>query len=378
MENCTDDGQKNDRNNSEILGCPTHGIVSRFPILGSNHSLLGPEEIILNNTNICTQFGTGGIADILLSPDQRQLYVSVGAGGNANMDAIPDIGQYGNDPCGNGNPWGGHLRAQDPLSYDGSILRINISDTVPLLTPVTKIDLVAKGFFNPWRMVWKSTSINTVPELYVIDTGLLDYEELNGPIINVYSNTSNNYGFPCTQGNVSIPPFNAPFLNPAPPMCTAMLVNSSLYTPPMWYSYHPNTPSVFSAVVYNSYTNRWYIGDMMEMIIFSIPGNASYKNFNPADKRIEAIGIFPVHLDYVPNTTTLLMMDVLQGELLSSDLWPLPPVSSPSPAPNNNPTNGNTDSRFSKLDETMVSYVLLGATFCTLLSTMTLPSLFMW
>lgn len=390
MVNCTDDqGNINGRNASLVYGCVTHGIVSRFPIQGINRSLLGTEEILFNNSNyVCTQFSTGGIDHALLSLDRNQLYISAGAGGNANTEAIPDIGQYGNDPCGGG----GHLRAQDPLSFDGSIFRMNISDTVPVTLPIpsTDLTLIAKGFFNPWRMVWKTSStddnnISSLPGLYVIDTGLIDREELNGPIPYDYSiglptnnnNTyDNNYGFPCTHGNVTLLPFNYPNLNPPPTVCRDMMLNSSFYTPPVWYSYHPDESSVFSAIMYNPINDRWYIGDMMQMIIFSIPGNASYKNFNIMDKRIEAMGIFPVHLEYVSSLNTTLMLDILNGEILSQDLWPLPP--SPSPIPNNNPVSGSISIVRYRMDESTVSYIFVAATFVTVISTMTFPSLFIF
>jgi hypothetical protein len=83
MVDCTDTGAVAGRNASLVRGCPTHGVLSRFPLSGADGLTLGAEEVLLNSTQrLCTQFETGGI-DHVIFDGTGALYVSVGAGGEA-------------------------------------------------------------------------------------------------------------------------------------------------------------------------------------------------------------------------------------------------------------------------------------------------------
>jgi hypothetical protein len=81
MVDCTDTGAVAGRNASLVRGCPTHGVLSRFPLSGADGLTLGAEEVLLNSTQrLCTQFETGGI-DHVIFDSNGALYVSIGAGG---------------------------------------------------------------------------------------------------------------------------------------------------------------------------------------------------------------------------------------------------------------------------------------------------------
>ncbi len=151
MANCTDSGAPTGRPDAAIRGCPTFGRLVRFPINADN-TLGSPFGVINASVRACSQFGTGSIASVAVGPDGL-LYTSLGSGGNSNAGALNDRGQFGGDPCGNGNVWGGHLRSQDASSYDGKIL--TLSPTAPYNATV-----FASGFFNPWRFTWVPDAVS--------------------------------------------------------------------------------------------------------------------------------------------------------------------------------------------------------------------------
>ncbi len=163
---------------------------------------------------------------------------------------------------------------------------------------------------------------------------------MNGPI-SPASGVS-NFGFPCTQADAQIPPFNAPALTPTPPVCTEMAANRSLYREPQWAFHHPGTPAVFSALAYHPIEDRWYLGDAVRALVFSISasnatGVTEAANATAALLRTEKAGAYPVHLLYLADvdgsgTPGMAYVDIGLGVIES-----LPPAASPSPSPSPSP-----------------------------------------
>jgi hypothetical protein len=97
---CADNGARNGRNDSEILGCPTYGRLSRFAVNAADGSL-GSEEILGGTMdNTCVQFPNGGIAQVIAAdPTGVSEDVLVLFGTGSDPDII-DWGQLGGNPCG--------------------------------------------------------------------------------------------------------------------------------------------------------------------------------------------------------------------------------------------------------------------------------------
>lgn len=151
---------------SSVLGCPTTGVLARFPLSAdgslspvatSDILIGGPADVALHRP--CAQFTDLGINSVVSGPDGA-LYVSTGVGAH---ETTLDVGQYGGDPCSSGivGAKGGHFRAQDTTSWSGKILRVVVGDA-PGSTPA--VTVFASGLHDPWRTTWVGSN------LVVIDT----------------------------------------------------------------------------------------------------------------------------------------------------------------------------------------------------------------
>jgi hypothetical protein len=290
MAACTDTGAPAGRADADVLGCPTLGVVSRFAVAANASApggvTLGAELRVLDAaqlppTLMCAQFGSHGIAHLLFDAAQTTLFVSAGSGANDNAaPALPDVGQFGGDPCGGpavGAPagMGGQLRAQVGASLDGSVVALTgpgLFAAAEALLPVGAA-VVARGFANPWRMAWGPEA----DSVYVIDVGLGEVEELNRVNVSLPRSaagapttaisTTNNFGFPCVNGNGA--PL-AGFAQRAP--CTDP-ASAAAFVAPRFFVDHPS--SAFSALAFDAARGRWLIGDQVRMLVFSVPANLS-------------------------------------------------------------------------------------------------------
>jgi glucose/arabinose dehydrogenase/PKD repeat protein len=212
-------------------GCVVFGQLSRVVInlqsmQGTEVPLIGAESPLpATRWAWCQQYPSHSTGDLYFGQD-GYLYASAGDGASFNF---ADWGQDGDplNPCddppaGDGDlsngtgtsntgstAAGGALRSQDiittsdPVSFDGSILRIDVSAD-PVQAPadnplvgngVAGDDLIiATGLRNPFRITGRPGTA----EIWVADVGWNTWEELNR-IIDP-AGTVENFGWPCYEG----------------------------------------------------------------------------------------------------------------------------------------------------------------------------------
>ena len=197
-------------------GCVVTGRVSRLRINPDN-TQDGPEHVILGD-NWCQQFPSHSLGAIGFGPEGA-LYVTAGEGASFR---VVDYGQKGGtagtpppvpaNPCGDPptgrggtqtapSGEGGALRAQDyrttadPLSWDGSMLRVDPVTGAGWPGNPSSERTLAFGFRNPFRWTFRPGT----SEVWLGDVGWDAWEEINR--INAPSGPSAvNFGWPCYEG----------------------------------------------------------------------------------------------------------------------------------------------------------------------------------
>jgi glucose/arabinose dehydrogenase len=198
-------------------GCVASGRLARLTIDPATDKAVGPPTTLVDGW--CQQFPSHSIGDLRFVGGQ--LYASAGDGASFNY---ADFGQTlvnGVNPCGDPANEGGALRAQDlltgadPLSEDGSILRVN-PDTGAHAT-------VAHGFRNPFRI----SNRPGTSELWIGDVGWNTWEEVDR--FDTAGPTPRNYGWPCYEGNGKQGGYQANAL------CTTLYgAGAGAWVPPHW------------------------------------------------------------------------------------------------------------------------------------------------
>ncbi|MCC6765061.1 MAG: PQQ-dependent sugar dehydrogenase, partial [Deltaproteobacteria bacterium] len=194
-------------------GCVVAGRVSRLTAAGN--VMTGAEQVFVENW--CQQYPSHSIGTIAFGSDGA-LYVSGGDGASFNF---ADYGQHGfptANPCGDppgvgGVPTqptseGGALRSQDPftsgdpVSYDGSVIRLNPVDGTPMPDNplVGNADagddpVIAYGLRNPFRLAARPGT----NELWIGDVGWDGWEEIDR-IGHTGDLLVENFGWPCWEG----------------------------------------------------------------------------------------------------------------------------------------------------------------------------------
>lgn len=190
-------------------GCVTNSRVSRL-LIDPRNNVVGAEQILLDG-DWCMQDSSHTVGTIEFGADGA-LYVS---GGDGAGFTFIDHGQR-NNLCGdplNGpldqDNEGGAFRSldfltpTDPLSYDGTILRLDpeTGDAMannPLVAGSSAVDdnrVIAYGLRNPFRFTIKPNS----GEIWIGDVGMNDWEEINR-IADPLDNVIENFGWPCYEG----------------------------------------------------------------------------------------------------------------------------------------------------------------------------------
>jgi len=206
-----------------IDGCVVNGRLSRLEV-GPGNTLVGGEQVLLEN-NWCQQYPSHSVGALNFGPEGA-LYVQAG---DAASFVFADYGQGGGrlpgtptprNPCGDPpagrggtqtppTAEGGALRAQDlrtatdPLTWDGSVLRVDPATGLPwpdnpLVGGASSDDdrTIAYGLRNPFR----STVRPGTSELWIGDVGWNDWEEIDR-IVSPTDATVENFGWPCYEGN---------------------------------------------------------------------------------------------------------------------------------------------------------------------------------
>jgi glucose/arabinose dehydrogenase/PKD repeat protein len=196
-------------------GCVVQGRLSRIDV---DPITMQGAEVVLLEGNWCQQYPSHSVGDLAFGSD-GMLYASAGDGASFNF---VDYGQDGSpvNPCGDpggANPTppsaeGGALRSQDlltpadPTAYNGSVLRIDVSNPaagaqVPTDNPlvgngVADDDFViAHGLRNPFRLASRPGT----SEIWIAEVGWNTWEEIN----RIQSPTDaviENFGWPCFEG----------------------------------------------------------------------------------------------------------------------------------------------------------------------------------
>ncbi|RYP82440.1 PKD domain-containing protein [Nocardioides guangzhouensis] len=194
-------------------GCMVSGRLSRLQ--ASGNAMTGSEQVLVEDW--CQQYPSHSVGTVEFGRDGA-LYASGGDGASFNF---VDYGQDGSpvNPCGDpatGSPpappnaEGGALRSQDlrtsgdPVSLDGSIIRVNPATGagLPDNPNAASADpnarrIVAYGTRNPFRFTQRPGT----DELWIGDVGWNDWEEIN--VLDPTDATQPkpaNFGWPCYEG----------------------------------------------------------------------------------------------------------------------------------------------------------------------------------
>jgi PKD repeat protein len=206
-------------------GCLVSGRLSRLQASGNR--VTGSEQVLVEDW--CQQYPSHSIGTAEFGADGA-LYAS---GGDGASFTFTDFGQDGSPPNPCGDPptpagstlttptaEGGALRSQDlrtvadPVTLDGSVIRIDpISGAGLPDNPLASSSdanarrIIAQGLRNPFRFTMRPGT----NELWIGDVGWNDWEEIN--VLPRSDSTVLNFGWPCYEGNVRQPGYDAANLN---------------------------------------------------------------------------------------------------------------------------------------------------------------------
>jgi Ca2+-binding RTX toxin-like protein/glucose/arabinose dehydrogenase len=304
-----------------VDGCVVSGRLSRL-------NATGAETVLV--TDWCQQFPSHSQGQLQFGPDGA-LYASAGDGA---AFGFTDWGQDGNplNPCGDPpggvgavltppTAQGGSLRAQDlrvggdPVSLDGSVIRVNPDNGAALPTNPLFSDpdpnarrIIAHGLRNPFRIAFRPGT----SELWVGDVGLGRWEEINR-LTNVLG-TVENGGWPCYEGPASPPSWQHAGIG----ICTDLYAEgpSAVHAPYFSYSHSsklvpdetcPTGSSSLSGLAFYqggaypaAYNNALFFADYSRNCIWAMRAGTNGLP-NPSDiVTFVAPGAGPVHLEIGP------------------------------------------------------------------------------
>jgi glucose/arabinose dehydrogenase len=196
---------------ANTAGCVVNARLVRLEIAPSN-TLVGAPKVMVEG-GWCQQYPSHSIGTVTFGEDGA-LYVGAGDGAAWTFTDRGQVQNFCADPMGgNGSAddEGGALRSQDlltpgdPVSYDGSILRIDpitgkALSSNPLVGGTATDDdrIIAFGLRNPFRFAWRPGT----EELWIGDVGQNTWEEIN-VIGDANDSVVENFGWPCYEGGYS-------------------------------------------------------------------------------------------------------------------------------------------------------------------------------
>lgn len=221
-------------------GCVASAQLSRIRLNPGTLVQQGPEQKLIEDW--CITFPLHTIGDI--SFDSSGALVMGGADGASATD--PDYGQFGDPPdaCNDPAREGGALRAQDlvtpgdPVSLDGTIIRVNRATGAPLPdnprssgSSQNERRILSYGHRNPFRF-------NFMPgtdDLYIAETGSGTEEEIN--LLGM--DDAKNFGWPCYEGTGIQSAYAG--VEPALGICQTLYARPNLTSQP-WFTYRHQDP----------------------------------------------------------------------------------------------------------------------------------------
>jgi glucose/arabinose dehydrogenase len=241
-------------------GCIVAARLVRLTV-GDDAAATRESQIILLE-NWAQQFSSHSIGSLTFGPDG---FLYVAAGDGASFEHV-DYGNLGGNPLrelpepastDQRPPWamGGALRAQvlAPVigatkdaaqttqpSFAGKVIRLDARQALPAGAPgATAPQILAAGLRNPYRITLRPHT----PELWLADVGWNTWEEINRiadvtdarhyVAENTPNNQPTNFGWPCYEGPVAQPGYEAAGLS----MCSDLYARPTSHTPPA-YAYH--------------------------------------------------------------------------------------------------------------------------------------------
>jgi hypothetical protein len=279
---CADYGAMDGRPLNQVNGCAITGRLSRWPLDPATGTVSGDEQILIDGNKpvfeaYCVQFSTHAVTSVVELGGL--LYVAFGDG--AAFTTV-DVGQLGNNPCGDHPGFLGAFRCQDPSRLNGKIMSL---DPVTLQTKMVSI-----GHRNPWRLTTFDPADGTEVRLLESETGWYRYEEIN----QITLDKVHNYGWPCMEG----PEVTPEYVNFQVAICQTLKESTQdlyIYKGPVFSYAHPiplppgNVASISAIAGYG----RIYFGDFTQGWIHSISANYD-------DEQVVANGVNPVEIKATP------------------------------------------------------------------------------
>lgn len=337
-----------------IDGCVVSARLSRFDLTVAE----GAVEEVLIQDGWCQQFSSHSVGTIAFGSDGA-LYASAGDGANflptnGDFEGV-DFGQLGGslpgtptpeNPCGDPpvtiggdqvlpDAEGGALRSQDlltsgdPVSFDGTILRIDpqtgaaLPDNPLFGGPTLEDDrVIAHGLRNPFRF-----HVNPkTGEIWIGDVGWAGWEEIDR-IVDPTDTLVENFGWPCYEGDARQPEYDAVDLT----LCEALYdVPGSVQSPYFAYSRSavpdPDrcgsgfNSAISGITIYqqgdypSQYEGALFFADVMNSCIWAMLADTEGLPDPTKIVTLVAGSVRPVHLEIGPQGD-LFYVDISAGEV---------------------------------------------------------------
>ena len=313
--------------------------LSRIEI-DSNNNMVG-NELVLIDEQWCNRYQTHTIGTLMFGPDGA-LYAG---GGDGARFSQADIGLF-NNGCDQSDPTneGGALRSLDiltpgdPFTLDGTIIRLDAADisaleTTPLVgdaTPAWALDkIIAYGLRNSFRWDFRPGT----NEIWIGDVGWNTWEEIN--IIDDYAdtNTTENFGWPCYEGDPNGSAIQPSYDATNVPLCEDLYSGTIVtdLTEPFFAYQHEvagwNCPqsqggSISALTFYDgtsnypsAYDGAFFFGDYSRRCIAVMFPDGSQVGIDPLSATpLASDGVFPVQIKTGPDGA-LYYVDIAFGEV---------------------------------------------------------------
>ena len=229
-------------------GCVVSGRLSRLEVASGRNVSTGTESVLIEGWG--QQFPSHSVGTVMFGADGA-LYASAGEGAGFTFadygQAGTPVNPLGDPPVGNGGAQtlptaeGGATRAQSlrrvsgPAVLGGTLIRVDpftgaglANNPLAASADPNARRIVGYGFRNPFRFTFRPGT----NEVWIGDVGQDAWEEIDR-IPNPLTHTVSNFGWPCYEGPVTQPSYQALGLN----ICQSLYTSGSA-TPPYFTYAH--------------------------------------------------------------------------------------------------------------------------------------------